>query len=114
MFFGSMNSRDRPGETNVFTDPEAARAVLRSGIPQRWIGLDCTLQVRLSMAEAEKLTQSKSRFGRFAGDAAAKYIDHFQTVRFPGRPRTDDVPVHAPLAVAVVSKPELCCVCYDG
>ncbi|UKZ91432.1 uncharacterized protein TrAFT101_006410 [Trichoderma asperellum] len=55
VFFGTMYSRDKPGEFNVFSDPEAARAVLRSGIPQRWIGLDCTLRVRLTKADAQEL-----------------------------------------------------------
>lgn len=108
MFFGSMNSRDRPGETNVYTDPEAARAVLRSGIPQRWIGLDCTLKVRLSKADAGELKSAPLDFAAYAGDAASKYRDYYQTVRFPGRPRTDDIPIHDPLAVAVVSRPDLC------
>jgi inosine-uridine nucleoside N-ribohydrolase len=108
IFLGTMYSRAKPGEFNVFSDPEAARAVLRSGIPQRWIGLDCTLQVRLTMADAEQLQKSPSEFAAFAGDATIKYIDH-QAVRFPGRlPKPDSIPMHDPLAVAVVSRPDLC------
>lgn len=107
VFFSTMYSRDKPGEFNVFTDPEAARTVLRSGVPQRWIGLDCTLKVRLSMADALQLKESESSFATFAGEATVKYIDH-QAVRFPGRPKTDSVPMHDPLAVAVVSRPEIC------
>src|SRR4051795_5856840 len=45
MFFGTMPSRTMPGEFNVWVDPEAAQAVLRCGAPQRWVGLDVTLQV---------------------------------------------------------------------
>ncbi|XXG96256.1 hypothetical protein Hte_002537 [Hypoxylon texense] len=107
VFFGTMYSHAKPGEFNVFTDPEAARAVLRSGVPQRWVGLDCTLRVRLSKADAEQLKKSPSGFAAFAGDATMAYID-YQAVRFPGRPKTDSIPMHDPLAVAVVSKPELC------
>ena len=107
VFYGTMYSRDKPGEFNVFSDPEAARAVLRSGIPQRWVGLDCTLRVRLTMDDALKLKESSSDFAAFAGDATIKYIE-FQAVRFPGRPKPDSIPMHDPLAVAVVSKPELC------
>ncbi|PTB35056.1 hypothetical protein M441DRAFT_32266 [Trichoderma asperellum CBS 433.97] len=95
VFFGTMYSRDKPGEFNVFSDPEAARAVLRSGIPQRWIGLDCTLR------------KASSSFAAFAGDAIMAYID-YQAVRFPGRPKTESIPIYDPLAVAVVSKPDLC------
>jgi purine nucleosidase len=107
IFLGTMYSRDKPGEFNVFSDPEAARAVLRSGIPQRWIGLDCTLRVRLSMADAEELKKAPSSFAAFAGDATITYIN-YQAVRFPGRPKPDSVPMHDPLAVAVVSRPDLC------
>ncbi|UKZ91433.1 uncharacterized protein TrAFT101_006411 [Trichoderma asperellum] len=35
------------------------------------------------------------------------YID-YQAVRFPGRPKTESIPIYDPLAVAVVSKPDLC------
>ncbi|VUC29058.1 unnamed protein product [Clonostachys rosea] len=107
VFFGSMYSHNKPGEFNVFTDPEAARAVLYSSIPQRWIGLDVTLQVRLTMEDADSLKKSPSEFAQFAGQASATYID-YQAVRFPGRPKMTSVPMHDPLAVACVSKPELC------
>ena len=107
IFFGTMYSSSKPGEFNVFSDPEAARTILRSDVPQRWIGLDCTLQVRLSMKDAQELRESDSSFAAFAGDATIKYID-YQAVRFPGRPKTDSIPMHDPLAVAVISKPQLC------
>ncbi|CAK7231040.1 hypothetical protein SCUCBS95973_007778 [Sporothrix curviconia] len=110
LFFGTMYSWNKPGEFNVFTDPEAARAVLRSGAAQRWIGLDVTLQVRMTTADADALKSVayEASFSRFAGEAAATYIA-YQTQRFPGRlPRMTSVPMHDPLAVAVVSRPELC------
>lgn len=84
-----------------------ARTILRSGVPQRWIGLDCTLRVRLNMADAQELKKSSSSFANFAGDATISYIE-YQAVRFPGRPMTDSIPMHDPLAVAVVSQPDLC------
>ncbi|KAI1392407.1 Inosine/uridine-preferring nucleoside hydrolase domain-containing protein [Hypoxylon trugodes] len=107
IFFGTMYSRAKPGEFNVFSDPEAARTVLRSGIPQRWVGLDCTYKVRLTMDDAKALQKSSSGFAVFAGDATIKYIN-YQVDRFPGRPKTDSIPMHDPLAVAVVSKPGIC------
>lgn len=107
IFLGTMYSWSKPGEFNVWSDPEAARTVLRSGIPQRWIGLDVTLQVRLSMSDALELKNSSSEFAAFAGDATIDYIE-YQAVRFPGRPKTDSIPMHDPLAVACVSKPDIC------
>ncbi|OAQ69682.1 inosine uridine-preferring nucleoside hydrolase protein [Pochonia chlamydosporia 170] len=106
-FFGSTGSREKPGETNVFTDPEAAQAVLRSGIPQRWVGLDCTLRVRLSKQQAADLAASPSEFVAFAGKTAGAYIDG-QAARYPGRPTPDSCPIHDALAVAIVSRPDIC------
>lgn len=106
-FFGSTGSHGKPGETNVFTDPEAAQAVLRSGMPQRWVGLDCTLRVRLTRTQAQSLEASTSAFQAFAGRAASAYIDS-QAARYPGRPAPDSCPLHDALAVAVVSHPDIC------
>ncbi|KAI1266290.1 Inosine/uridine-preferring nucleoside hydrolase domain-containing protein [Xylariaceae sp. FL1019] len=107
IFLGTMYTRAQPGEFNVFSDPEAARTVLRSGVSQRWIGLDCTSRVRMTMADAERLKEAPTKFAAFAGEATIRYIES-RAVRFPGRPKTDSVPMNDPLAVAVVSKPELC------
>jgi purine nucleosidase len=106
--FGTMYSWNKPGEFNVFTDPEAARAVLWSEAPQRWISFDVTLQVRMTTDDADAMKASPSAFSQFAGEAAATYVA-YQTQQFPGRqPRMTFVPMHDPLAVAVVSHPELC------
>lgn len=106
-FFGATGFHNKPGETNVFTDPEAAQAVLRSGMPQRWVGLDCTLRVRLTKKQARGLATSTSEFAAFAGRAAGAYID-CQAARYPGRPTPDSCPLHDALAVAVVSRPDIC------
>lgn len=106
-FFGSTGCRDKPGETNVFTDPEAAQTVLRSGVTQRWVGLDCTLRVRLTRKQAKDLEASPSEFAAFAGQAASAYINCL-AARYPGRPSPDSCPVHDALAVAVVSRPDIC------
>jgi purine nucleosidase len=106
-FFANTCFRQKPGETNVFTDPEAAQAVLRSGMPQRWVGLDCTTKTRLTRKQATALEQATSPFASFAGKAANAYIDVL-AARYPGRPTPDFCHLHDALAVAVVSRPELC------
>lgn len=106
-FFGHTNLWAKPGETNVFTDPEAGQAVLRSGVRQRWIGLDVTLQTRLTRARATELEQSDSPFASFAGKSANAYIDVLAD-RYPGRPIPDSCPVHDALAVAAVTLPDVC------
>ncbi|KAH8178147.1 inosine-uridine preferring nucleoside hydrolase domain-containing protein [Sarocladium implicatum] len=106
-FYGHTGLRSKPGETNVFTDPEAAQAILRSGIPQRWVGLDCTLRVQLGIDQMNALEASSSPFSAFAGKAAKAYLDVL-AARWPGRPPPDSCALHDALAVAVVSRPEFC------
>lgn len=106
-FYGQTGLRTKPGETNVFTDPEAAQAVLRSSIPQRWVGLDCTLRVQLGKEQINALERSTSVFAAFAGRAANAYLDVL-AARWPGRPIPESCAVHDALAVAVVSRPDFC------
>jgi purine nucleosidase len=108
MFFGTMPGRDMPGEFNVWMDPEAAQAVLRSGAPQRWVGLDVTLQVRLTRDHARRMLTADSGFAPFAGEATLAWIDHLQQ-RNPGNAlEADSCAMHDPLAVAVLTRPDLC------
>lgn len=107
IFFGTMGNRGMPGEFNVWVDPEAAAAVLRSGAPLRWVGLDVTLQVRLTRDDARRLMSSSTSFAPFAGEATLAWIDHIHA-RHPGNPEdADSCAMHDPLAVAVVTHPEL-------
>ena len=107
MFFGTMPNRDMPGEFNVWVDPEAAAAVLRSGAPLRWVGLDVTRQVRLTREHARQLQAASSGFAPFAGESTLAWIDHL-AARNPGNTAdADSCAMHDPLAVAVVTRPEL-------
>jgi purine nucleosidase len=108
MFFGTMPDRTMPGEFNVWVDPEAARAVLRSGAPQRWVGLDVTLQVRLTREHAARMLAADAPFAPFAGEATIAWIDHLKE-RNPGSAvDADSCAMHDPLAVAVLTRPDLC------
>ncbi|KAL2209085.1 nucleoside hydrolase [Sarocladium strictum] len=106
-FFGQTGLRSKPGETNVFTDPEAAQAILRSSIPQRWVGLDCTLRVQLGKEQMKTLEASPSPFASFAGKAASAYLSVL-AARWPGRSPPESCALHDALAVAVVSRPDFC------
>ena len=112
IFMGTMPHKSDPGEFNVSADPEAAQTVLRSGIPQRWVGLDVTLHTKLTQEEAEKLKSSKSPFARFAGESALEWMK--QLAEWFPRPSSwfpsgvNFCHMHDPLALAVVAKPELC------
>ena len=67
VFAGTTGSIEMPGEFNVWSDPEAARIVLESGVVARWVGLDVTRQVRLTRAEAQVMAADPHRFVSFAG-----------------------------------------------
>nr|WP_296067482.1 nucleoside hydrolase [uncultured Actinoplanes sp.] len=94
-----------PGEFNIWIDPEAAAIVLNSGAPLRFIGLDVTLQVELGRADADRLRATGRPFASYAGECAHGWID-FLADAYPGRGFLG-APMHDPLAVAVVSRPQL-------
>lgn len=106
-FFRQGFHSGMPGEFNTWIDPEAAHAVLHSGAPLRWVGLDVTLQVRLTRQHARQLIESGRSFAGFAGTYAEHWIDRLNTL-FPGDPEhADSCAMHDPLAVAVTAHPEL-------
>jgi purine nucleosidase len=94
-----------PGEFNIWVDPEAAAIVLNSGAHLRFIGLDVTLQVQLGRADADRLQATGRPFASYAGDCAHAWIDYLRDA-YPGR-GFYSAPMHDPLAVAVVSRPQL-------
>lgn len=107
VFLGTMGHRDMPGEFNVWVDPEAAAAVLRSGASQRWVGLDVTLKVRLTREHAGRMLDAPGEFAQLAGESTLSWID-FLHERNPGDPQhADSCAMHDPLAMAVLPRPEL-------
>jgi purine nucleosidase len=107
VFLEHTNRASMPGEFNTWADPDAAALVLRSGAPLRYVGLDVTLQVRLTRGDAEAMAESGSDFGRFAGQCAREWIDHLGRT-FPGEQlESGSCALHDPLAVAAVTRPDL-------
>ncbi|SDS47749.1 Inosine-uridine nucleoside N-ribohydrolase [Friedmanniella luteola] len=104
VFAGSTGARGMPGEFNVWSDPEAARIVLQSGVVARWVGLDVTRQVRLHRTEAQAMADDPHPFTVFAGRYSLAWIDHLAATSEPG---TGSCALHDPLAVAAVSRPDL-------
>ena len=106
-FLEHTNERRMPGEFNIWVDPDAARAVFRSGAPLRLVGLDVTTQVRLTRNDAEAMAASGRPFGEFAGESTLAWIDRMGR-RNPGDPRAgESCAMHDALAVAAISRPEL-------
>ncbi len=107
IFLGQTHATGMPGEFNIWSDPEAAEAVLHSGAPLRFVGLDVTLQVRVTRAHAQQLAESGGSFGAFASEFTTAWIDHM-AAQHPNDPvQADSCAMHDPLAVAVVERPEL-------
>ncbi|HEY0388419.1 MAG TPA: nucleoside hydrolase [Gaiellales bacterium] len=94
-------------EFNIWVDPEAASAVLRSGAPLRLVGLDVTLQVRMSREDGRRMAEAEGSFARFAGEYTLAWIDHMHATN-PGDPSSaDSCAMHDPLALAAVPRPDL-------
>ena len=105
-FFSPPPVRGMRGEFNVWVDPEAAAAVLRSGAPQRWVGLDVTTKVRLTRDHARQMMAATTPFAPFAGEATIGWIDHLHQ-QDPDAGDPDSCAMHDPLAVAVLTQPDL-------
>lgn len=108
-FLRSTSDSELPGEFNVWVDPDAAAAVLRSNIPQRWVGLDVTLRTRLRETDARALQTSNSGFSRVAGNAAIEWMAHLQTRMRPDlRVASPNMScaMHDPLALCAITHPE--------
>jgi purine nucleosidase len=104
VFGGTTGSSQMPGEFNVWSDPEAASVVLQSGVTASWVGLDVTRQVRITRDEAAAMAADEHPFTSFAGRYTVAWIDHLGTDEDPG---ADSCPLHDPLAVAAVTRPDL-------
>ncbi|WP_375433521.1 nucleoside hydrolase [uncultured Friedmanniella sp.] len=104
VFGGTTGVADMPGEFNVWSDPDAARVVLQSGVAATWVGLDVTRQVRLTRAAAQSMTTDPRPFVAFAGRYSVAWIDHLAAGEDVG---VTSCALHDPLAVAAVSRPEL-------
>jgi len=107
IYLGHTHLAAMPGEFNFWVDPAAAAAVLSSGAPLRLVGLDVTRKVRLTREHAAAMTAGGRSFGAFAGDCTLGWIDHMRR-HLPGDPAAQDsCAMHDPLAVAVVTSPDL-------
>ncbi len=107
VFNQNTNNARMPGEFNVWSDPEAAHVVLTSGLTARWVGLDVTLQVRVTRGEALAMEASERPFVSFAGKYTAAWIDHINDATSKGVGGVDDsCAMHDPLAVAAVTHPQ--------
>jgi purine nucleosidase len=107
VYLKHTNVASMPGEYNFWCDPDAAQAVLASGAPLRLVGLDVTEQVRLTRDHTAAMKASDRRFAPFAGECADGWIDFQTRAKRNDEREHDSCALHDPLAVAVVSRPDL-------
>ncbi|MDF1605405.1 nucleoside hydrolase [Nocardioides sp. YIM 152315] len=106
VYLEQTNVAAMPGEYNFWCDPGAAQAVMESGAPLRLVGLDVTRQVRLTRADADAIAEG-GRFGRIAGSATHGWIDFQERAKPREELEQGSCALHDPLAVAVVTRPDL-------
>ncbi len=89
----------KPGlEYNTLRDPEASKIVYSSGIPVTAVGLDVTMQCRLSAQDLERIASAKL--------PTVHFLD--QIIKIWQEGHADRRPVlHDPLAIAVTFQPRL-------
>lgn len=106
VFLEHTNVAAMPGEYNFWCDPVAAQTVLGCGAPLRLVGLDVTRRVRLTRADADDLARG-GRFGGLAASHTVAWIDHQERVKPREEVEHGSCALHDPLAVAVVTHPEI-------
>ena len=104
---GSLDGRGNAtpnAEFNFYSDPTAARIVVRAGLPVTLVGLNVTEQALLPQSRFHRRleTMQPIRLRRFVADVGGRYFD------FCAKRRGSDTCVlHDPLAVATAIRPEL-------
>jgi purine nucleosidase len=106
VYLEQTNVAAMPGEYNFWCDPDAAQAVMESGARLRLVGLDVTRRVRLSRKDARDLAGGGA-FGRLASEHALGWIEFQERVKPREEIEQDSCALHDPLAVAVVTRPDL-------
>ena len=85
-------------EFNIYSDPEAAKIVIESGVPLKVVGLDVTMfpEAHLTRKDYARLEAGETKVSRFASAILSKAIRKW--AKFAP---------HDPMAVAVEVKPSL-------
>jgi purine nucleosidase len=106
VYLEQTNVAAMPGEYNFWCDPDAAQAVMESGARLRLVGLDVTRRVRLSRKDARDLAGGGA-FGRLASEHTLGWIEFQERVKPREEIEQGSCALHDPLAVAVVTRPDL-------
>ena len=88
-------------EFNIFSDPEAADIVFRSGVPIHMCGLDVTMQGFITRQEMRALSVPGNPVGILLQNLTKGYFRYSERLGLPG------ICLHDPITVAYVCHPEL-------
>lgn len=91
-------------EANIYSDPEAAAFVFRSGLPLTLVGLDVTMQTLLPRTRLAEWQHSGDSVAQFLAKATNFYMNAYET----WSPGIGGCALHDPLAVGMVVDPTLC------
>ena len=84
-------------EANIYNDPEAAHIVLHAGWPLTMVGLDVTMQTRITAAYLEEIRQAGTGVTDFLSAIMPCYFNYYRQ-----RLGIDTMPVHDSSALAYV------------
>lgn len=80
-------------EFNIYTDPDAAQAVFRSGIPIVMCGLDVTLKAFVTPAEVDEIAAHDTPVTRFFKESTARALGRCVGFGLPGISMHDSCPI---------------------
>lgn len=88
-------------EFNIYVDPEAAKLVAESGVPQTWVTLDATLSATIEDGMIEELRKVETKKAKLAVEILDYMVTRNQRFGIEG------AVMHDGLALASVAVPEL-------
>lgn len=91
-------------EANIYSDPEAAAIVFRSGLPLTMVGLDVTMKTLLPRTRLAEWRRKGGKFAEFMATAADFYMNAYES----WKPGIGGCALHDPLAVGIAIDPAFC------
>ncbi|AUQ58084.1 pyrimidine-specific ribonucleoside hydrolase RihA [Phaeobacter inhibens] len=89
-------------EFNIYVDPEAAAAVLTSGVPITMMPLDVTHKALATRARVEKIRALDTKVARFTAEML-DFFERFDVEKYG----SEGGPLHDPCVIAYLIRPEL-------
>lgn len=88
-------------EANIYSDSDAAKIALESGLPMTIVGLDVTMQTLLPQTEIDKWYETGTEASDFFADISTYYVQAYEN----NQPGIGGCGLHDPLAIGVALDP---------